>query len=321
MTFTEPGRLLLLLAPVALLVAYVVAQRSRQRAALRFSSVELLASVAPRRSGWQRHLPAAALLAAIAVLALAVAGPAMVVRQTRERAIVVLSLDTSPSMTSADVPPSRLAAAQEEARRFVRELPEGFEVGLVQFAERAYVLVTPTGDRTAVLAAIDSLQVFPGTATGEGINLSLAAIAALPEASRNAPAAIVLMSDGTPTVSGRGDLSPQQAADEAAENAKDAGIPVNTIAFGTPDGTAIVNGETARVPVDPVAMKKIADTTGGRTFTAETAGELKSVYDEIGRDIVYVESKRDITAAFTAAALVVAVLAAIGALIWTQRVI
>ena len=53
--------------------AYLLVQRRRHTQVLRFTSVDLLDSVAPRRSGWQRHVPAAAMLLALVVLMLAFA--------------------------------------------------------------------------------------------------------------------------------------------------------------------------------------------------------------------------------------------------------
>ncbi len=76
MTFLASWRLLLLAAPVALLVAYLVVQQLRRKAVVRFTSVDMLASVAPRRPGWQRHIPAAALLAALVLLVIGFAQPA-----------------------------------------------------------------------------------------------------------------------------------------------------------------------------------------------------------------------------------------------------
>lgn len=322
MTFLASWRLVLLAAPVALLIAYVVVQRARHKVSIRFTSVEMLASVAPSRPGWQRHIPAAALLAALTLLVIGLAEPARAVRTAKQRATVMLALDVSGSMTATDVSPSRLAAAQGEARRFVTALPAGIQVGLVSFNAGASVLAAPTSDRSTVIAAIDSLQAGGGTATGDAITLALQAIAALPVGTGNqpAPAAIVLMSDGTPTV-GHGDQTPNEAVDQAAAAAKQASVKINTIAFGTPNGTVVVRGQAVQVPSDPAAMARIATQTGGQTFTAQSAGQLKSVYDQIGRTVGYDVHRRAITAWFSTAALLVALLAGVAALIWTQRIV
>jgi Ca-activated chloride channel family protein len=240
----------------------------------------------------------------------------------RNRAAIILTLDTSASMSSDDVAPSRLQAAEEQAANFVKGLPAGLQVGLVSFDRTARVLVSPTTDRSTVLAAIDNLRVGPGTATADAIDVSLEAIKSIPATADGTPvpAVVVLMSDGTPTV-GRDDLSPAQAVTQASEAARAANVPVNTIAFGTAEGTVRVSGESVSVPVDPAAMAKIADDTGGRTFTAENAGELKTVYSELQKAIGFDVRKTDISAWFTVIGLVLAVGAAIAAMLWTERIL
>ena len=297
-------------------------QRARRKLVVRFTSVGMLASVAPRRSGWQRHIPAGALLAALALLVIGFAQPASATRTPRQRATVILTLDVSGSMISNDVAPSRLGAAQEAARGFVRALPAGVQLGLVSFASTANVLVQPTADRTTVVAAINGLRAGGGTATGEAVLLSLDAINALAVGSdaKKAPAAIVLMSDGSPTV-GHNGLSPLESVASATAAAKQAGVKVNTIAFGTEAGQIVLGGRSLAVPWDPVAMAQIASDSGGRTFTAQTAGQLKSVYSQIGRVVGYDVRRHEITAWFTGIALVFAILAAVTALIWTQRIV
>ncbi len=321
MTFLSSWRLVLLVAPVVLLVAYLLVQRSRRRVAVRFTSVDLLASVAPRRSGWQRHLASAALLAAIVLLVLGFAQPARVERTPKQRATVILTLDVSGSMVANDVTPTRLAAAQQAARGFVNALPPGVQLGLVSFSSSASVLVSPTSDRSSVLAAINTLQAGGGTATADAIQLSLNTITTIPPGAdgKPAPAAIVLMSDGTPTV-GRGGASPSQSVDDAAAMAKQSGVKIDTIAFGTEGGTVVVQGQSIAVPSDPAAMAQIAKGTGGQTFTAQTADELKSVYHQIGRVVGYDVHRHEITAWFTGIGLLVATMAGVAALLWTQRV-
>jgi Ca-activated chloride channel family protein len=322
MTYLASWRLLFIAAPIALLVAYLLVQRSRRRAAVRFSSVDLLASVAPKRPGWQRHLPAAAFLCALLVFVLAFAEPARLIRTPKQRATVVLTLDTSGSMVATDISPTRLAAAQQAARQFVKALPSGVQIGLVDFSTSASMLAAPTSDRTTILAAIDSLQAGGGTATAAAIKLSTQAITSLPVAKggHGAPGTIVLMSDGSPTI-GENGMSPSASVTTEEAAAKAAGVKVNTIAFGTANGTVTIDGELIPVPADPAAMNQIASATGGRTFSAQSADQLKSVYNEIGRAVGYDVHYRDITAWFIGVALVLMLAAGGAALVWNQRLV
>ena len=322
MTFLSGWRLVLLVLPVALLVGYLLVQRRRHTQVLRFTSVDLLDSVAPRRQGWQRHVPAAGMLLTLVVLTLAFAEPALAMRTPKDTATIILTLDTSASMTATDVAPSRLAAAEAQATTFVENLPPRIQVGLVSFDASARLLVPPTTDRAQLKAAITSLSVGGGTATAAGIRESLGAIQAVPEGPSGTPvpAAIVLMSDGSPTI-GDEQFSPADAADAAAQEARAQQVPINTIAFGTADGVVTVGGEEVPVPIDPEAMAAIAEASGGRSFTAESADQLGSTYTQIGRDVAYTVETRDLTAAFAGFALLTGILAAAAALFWTQRLV
>jgi len=321
MTFLASWRLVLLVAPAILFVAYLLAQRSRRRVAVRFTSVDLLASVVPRRSGWQRHIASAAFLLALILLVVAFAQPARVERTPKQQATVVLTLDISGSMVATDVSPSRLGAAQVAARDFVSALPSGVQLGLVAFSTSASLLVPPTSDRSMVLTAINSLQPGGGTSTADALTLALETVHAQPKAANGkpTPAAIVLMSDGAPTIGFNGE-SPLQSVVDVAAQAKQAGVKIDTIAFGTQDGTVTIGGEILAVPSDPAAMAQIASVSGGETFTARSAEQLKSVYHQIGRVVGYDVHRHDITAWFTGLGLVIAALAGAASLLWTQRI-
>lgn len=316
MSFLAPLRLVLLVLPVALVVAYVVAQRRRDAVARRFSSQALLGSVAPARRGWARHLAPALMALALVAVVVALAQPTVEMRTPKERATVMLTLDTSVSMIAPDVPPTRLGAAQVAARSFVEQLPDGVQVGLVTFDKTAALRVPPTTDRAALTAAIDALETGSGTATPAGIRLALETLRGLPpgDSGQPAPAAIVLMSDGTPTI-GLDGLSPVEATDAAVQAARDAGVPIDTIAFGTAHSTIVVKGQEIPVSNDPEIMARIAEQTNGRTFSAETAGELASVYEQIGRDVAYDTRTVELTVVFVGAAIVLAALAAAAALL------
>ena len=94
-----------------------------------------------------RHLPAVALILALTLLTVALAGPTAEARVPRNRATVVLAIDVSLSMQATDVEPTRLAAAQAAAKSFADQLTPGVNLGLVSFAGTATVLVSPTTDR------------------------------------------------------------------------------------------------------------------------------------------------------------------------------
>jgi Ca-activated chloride channel family protein len=319
-SFRDPWRLLILAVPVAMVVGYVLAQRARRKYALRFTSVDLLASVAPRRPGWQRHLSAGFLVLAVGALVLAFAQPSTAKKVARQRGTVILAIDTSGSMAATDVTPNRLVAAQAAARRFVDGLPTGLKIGLLSFDTSTRMLVAPTTDHGPVRAAIDALTIGGGTATGVAIDDALAAAKALPAGAdgAKAPAAIVLMSDGQPTIGLNGE-APGQTVSDATAAAKAAGVPIDTIAFGTPDGTVTIQGDTVRVPADPATMERIASGSGGKSFTATTSRELDAVYAQIRRTVGFDTVRTDVTEWFTGLALVFAMVTAGAALVWMQR--
>jgi Ca-activated chloride channel family protein len=312
-SFLAPGRLWLLLAVLALLVAYVLLQRRRPTYAVRFTELDLLASLVPRSVAWRRHVPAALLLLSLTALVTAFARPEGDVQVPRERATVVVALDTSISMEAQDVSPDRITAARESAADFVAGLPEAFNVGLVSFSGSASVVVPATQDHDLVVSAVRGLQLGPSTAIGEAVFASLEAIRAVPgePGQEPPPARIVLLSDGTNTVG--------REVSEAAQAALDAGVPVSTIAYGTPEGVVQVQGELIPVPVDQPALEQLAEDTGGSSFTAESGEELSEVYADIGSQVGTTTEKREITAQVTGIALALGIGAAVASLAWGAR--
>ena len=335
MTFESPELLaLLVLVPLALIGLLGMARR-RTRYAVRFTNLDLLANVAPRRPAWRRWVPPAVYLAAIAALVLALARPTMTVAVPREEATIILAMDVSGSMRATDVTPSRLAAAQAAAVSFIDQLPERFRVGLVTFATDAVLRVPPTTDRALLKTAIDGLRADGGTAIGDAIGQALEASAAdtaatptpvptpSPSAGNGADdaspplVATVLLSDGANT-SGR--LEPAEAANRAAA----AGMPVYTIALGTQDGIVDVedeNGETQRVPVPPdtETLAEVAETTGARYFEAPTEADLKAIYDSVGSKVGTTEEQQEVTFAFAAGGLALVIVGAATAAFWFNR--
>lgn len=313
MSFLSPWWLLLLV-PVALLaVAYVLQQRRRSHYAVTFASLPMLERLAPRRPGWRRHVPAVLLLVAFAALAVAVARPEAEVRVPRKSATVIVAIDVSISMRATDVSPTRLEAAAAAASRFVDGLPEGFNTGLVTFSGSAAVRAAPSTDREQVKAALEGLTLSSRTAIGEGVFTSLDEITstAAQLGEQKVPATVVLLSDGTNTT-GR---TPQEAAAAAAA----AGVPVSTIAYGTPAGTVELEGQVVPVPVDEETLATLARDTDGSAYTAQTSAELDDVYDTIRSSIGLRTETREITQYLAGLALLLGMAAAALSLRWFSR--
>ena len=316
MHFLSPAWLLLLIPVAAVACAYVVVQLRRKKFVARFSNLELLSSVAPRRPGWRRHLTFALLLIGLTVLSVGVARPSAAVRVPRDRATVMMAIDVSLSMQATDVLPSRIEAAQKAAKTFVGLLPARINLGLVSFGGSASVLVAPTLDREAVTTAIDKLQLEESTAIGEAVFRCLDAIStfgqsATAKGDTAPPARIVLLSDGANN-KGRSPTT-------AAEAAKKARVQVSTIAFGTDGGTVTYGGETIPVPADKPALRALAQGTGGSFHTAASAQELQTVYKDIGSQIGYTTKHRDISWRFLMVGVLFTLAAAGASMLWSGR--
>ncbi|MGW4479636.1 VWA domain-containing protein [Rhodococcus triatomae] len=298
--FASPWWLAFLVVVAALAAAYVLAQRRRQRNVLRFSNLELLEKVAPARPGRLRHLPTALVLVGLTLLTVALAGPTSDQKVPRNRATVMLVIDVSLSMKSTDVAPTRLAAAQEAAKQFADGLTPGINLGLVAFAGTASVLVSPTVNREETKAAIDHLTLAERTATGEAIFTSLQSIetlgAVLGGGDQVPPARIVLLSDGKQTVPDSPD--DERGGYTAASEAKERGVPISTISFGTSYGTVDIGDERIAVPVDDPSLREIANLSGGSFFTASSLEELNKVYDTLEEQIGFEITRGDASRAW-----------------------
>jgi Ca-activated chloride channel family protein len=319
--FEHPWFFLFLLVVLAVVILYVIVQLARHRRMLRFANMELLESVAPKQPTRRRHLPAILLVVALVFFTVAMAGPTHDVRIPRNRAVVMLVMDVSQSMRATDVSPNRMAAAQEASKQFAEELTPGINLGLISYAGTATVLVSPTTGREATKAAIDKRQFADRTATGEGIFTALQAIATVGAVigggDEPPPARIVLFSDGKETVPSNPENP--KGAFTAARTAKDQGVPISTISFGTPYGYVEINDQRQPVPVDDEMLKKIADLSGGEAFTASSLEQLRQVYANLQQQIGYETIRGDASVGWLRLGALALALAALSALLINRR--
>lgn len=333
MKFAAPALLWSLLSIPALVALYIAAQRRRMRYAVSFTNLQVLEGVQRPAQAWRRHVPATLFLLALVPLLLGLARPLGSVLVPREQATLVLSMDVSGSMRATDVAPSRLEAAQKAALTFIGGLSDKFPVGLVTFSDEAEVLAQPSRDRRVVRESIESLTASGPTAMGDSILEALKLTDARPVGSGRgggSPSAsgsgrsdqgqlnaVLLLSDGANT---SGDAQPM----EAAQRARALGIPVFTIALGTPDGVVEIPDDfgqrrLVRVPPDYHTLRSIARVTHGEYFYAPSESELQRIYDDIGSRIGFEREQQELTYAFGAAALVLAAAAGAVAFAWGNR--
>lgn len=324
MSFGSPLLLLSLAVPLAALAAYLWLERRPPRSVVTYPNVSILAQVAGRRRPWRRHLVAALVLLSLTALCTGLARPRVNLARPSERATVVLVVDVSISMNATDVQPSRFGAAREAITRFVDGVPRQIRIGLVSFSDSPVVITPPTTDRQQLREGIALLTTGFGTAIGDavarGVELARSATGevdtAQTDTGQRPPSAVVLLSDGTQT---RGLLTPE----DGARRAREAGIPVHTIALGTLAGVVTVDRDgipvTVPVPPDRATLARIAETTGGRTFEATDAERLRAVYEQLGSVVGRERRPRELTVGFVAvgAALLAAATALAG--LWAPR--
>ena len=343
-----PG-FLFLLGLIPLIVAvYIWMLRRRRRFAVRYSSLALVREALPQHSRLRRHFPFALFLLALVSLVIAVGRPVAIVSVPAGQVTVILAIDVSRSMCSTDIPPNRLKAAEAAALSFIQRQNSSTQIGIVAFAGFAELIQPPTSDQEVLQDAVESLLTGRRTAIGSGILKSLDAIAEIdsnvaPSVTGTsagigptpvprgayAPHIIVLLTDG---VSNAGPLPL-----DAAQQALDRGIRVYTIGFGTaengsipscfPGGGPFDSGQSFggggqfggggfRRGIDEATLKQVAEMTGGTYYSAESAGELHNVFQNLPTYLITKHETTEISVAFTAIGALLAALALVLSLIW-----
>jgi Ca-activated chloride channel family protein len=324
MSFGEPTLLIgLILLPLAAL-AYSALQAKRRRESAAWANPALVPALVRERPGFKRHVPPLLLLVALAALIVALAKPQHTVAAPQRAANVILVTDVSGSMNATDVQPDRIEAAVKAAKTLTDKLPPTFRLGVIAFSDYAQQLVAPTTDRSQVKGALDQLQAEGGTAMGDGLERGLiAARTPVPNAdgsgTRRLPSVIVLLSDGKNT---SGQLDPVDVAKQAAS----VHVPIYTVALGTLDGQVQLRDsfgflQRVQVPPDIEGLKRIAQVSGGKAFTAADADKLQQIYSGLGTRLSSRSEKREVTAAFAGGALLLLLVSGGLSLRWFGRLI
>lgn len=351
MHFVWPEALWTLLSLPLLWAAYVWLIKRQRAQALRFPSLMLLRPALQGQRAWRRHVPPLLLWLALACTLLALARPFARIALPSDYMTLVMALDVSRSMLAQDVPPSRIEAAKDAAKAFIRELPAQVRVGIVSFAGSAQLAQQVTDQREDLLAAIDRFELQRGTATGSGLLLALSTLmpdagiqlesalygssfggyggmgAARPLGSAPPPStpkpppvpvgsytagAIILLSDGRRTTG----PDPMDAARQAA----DLGVRVHTVAFGTPDGVIPgMEGYSFFARVDEETLQAVAKATGGEFFRAQNAQDLANIYTKLSSRVAMETRDTEVSVLMGLVALLLVVSSLGLSLYWLRR--
>ena len=341
-----PGFVFLLGLLPLLIGVYIWMLRRRRRFVVRYSSLALVRAAQPDQSRLRRHLPFALFLVALASLIVALGRPVSTVTVPVGRTNILLALDVSRSMCATDIRPNRLEAAKAAARSFIDRQAAHTQIGIVAFAGFAVLIQPPTTDQETLQAAVASMTTARRTAIGSGLVRALEAIAEMnpdvaPVASdaepgaapapagRYVPDIVVLLTDG---VSNTGPLPL-----DAAQLAADRGVRVYTIGFGTAENSSIpdcsaqsAGGDSFggsfgfggssqfggfRRGIDEVTLMQMAEMTGGKYYSAASAGELQKVFQELPVSLITRTEFTELSFIFAAIGALLA-MAAIGLALW-----
>lgn len=304
----------------AIVAAFAVLERRRRRQSADFASPALVPAVVDRSPGRRRFVPLVVLLVGLVAMVVGVARPHATITVPREEATVMIAIDTSRSMKASDVKPTRLAAALDAANKFVAKLPTKYRVGIVSFASNARVALPPTANRDLVTTALADLHPGEGTAIGDAVALSVRiAKGQRTSDGKVPPTAVLMFSDGARD---GGRTTPQAAARQA----KAAHMPVYTVVLGTPNGVVqqtLTGGYrvTIHVPPSPQTLQRIAEGSGGQSFSVASQSKLKQVYRKLGSLLGHKSEDREITDVFAGSAALLLLVGGGMSMFWFRRLV
>jgi Ca-activated chloride channel family protein len=333
MSFIWPVMLVLLILVPLFVLLYLWMQRRRKRIAARYGQLGMPLA-AGRDLGWRRHLPIAMFLIGLTILLIALARPQTVISLPRIEGTVMLAFDVSGSMAADDLKPTRMEAAKAAARQFVLSQPATVQIGVVSFSDSGFTVQAPTNDQALILATIDRLKPERGTSLGNGILMSLEAIAKAQQGDDSSyytdltltpmptptplprgtytPAAIVLLTDGENTT------SPDPL--EAAQTAADRGVRVHTVGIGSAAGSILeIEGYSIRSRLDEAMLRQISQVTDGTYYNAANEQELLAIYNNLNPQLVIKPEEMEITSVLAGVSIIILLLGAAFSLLWFSR--
>jgi Ca-activated chloride channel family protein len=253
----------------------------------------------------------------------ALARPQSAVSLPSVEGTVILVFDVSGSMSAQDIQPNRLEAAKAAARDFVQHQPATVQVGVVAFSDGGLSVLPPTSNKASILATIDRLSPQRGSSLGGGIETALKALAEASGKSASSSASFVTIPGASGVIvlltDGENNMSPDPM--EAASAAADAGVRIDTIGIGSPQGITVeINGMLVHTQLDEESLKQISHASRGTYFNAQSQDDLTRIYNGIQPRLVVRSQQIEITSLFATLGMLVLLIGGAFSLLWFGRV-
>jgi Ca-activated chloride channel family protein len=278
---------LLLAVPPALAGFFWLAERARRKLLAQFIQTRLLSALTVGLSPARRKIRFALVILAVALLIITIARPqhGFDLQEVQQRGLdIVVAVDTSKSMLTADIAPNRLERAKLAALQLMQDARSD-RLGLEAFAGDAFLECPLTVDNTAFQQSVQGLDVnsIPegGTDLASAINTATAAFK-----EQDHYKALVLLTDGEDNVN-------EADALQAAQSAAKAGLKIFTVGIGTAAGDLIrvtdadgnsdyvrdAQGNVVKSHLNEPLLKQIAAATGGFYLPLRGADTMDTLYD------------------------------------------
>lgn len=269
---------LLLLGFIPIYLAWYIFYYEKKRLVLRLSYDPTKITKPKFALTKLRHFPLLLQLLGLSFLIIALARPQSttnVVERNTEGIDIVLAMDVSGSMETADLQPDRLTVAKENAAEFINGR-KGDRIGVVLFAEDAFSYAPLTLDYEWLTKLIKDINfsVLPkqGTAMGTAVSVGINRL----REGKTSSKVLIVFTDGA---NNRGEIDPITAA----RLAKNYEIKIYTIGVGKNDyiRETVTGPQKVISDLDEETLKKMADITAGKYFRADNEAKMGAIFQEI----------------------------------------
>jgi Ca-activated chloride channel family protein len=272
-TVDHPLALWLLFALPLLLFTHLYFMHHARRKAILFGNFKTLERITGKKILTKNLLLLVLRLVIVTCLVFAAAGTTLWRIGEQAENDIVLVIDASASMATADMNGTRIEAARTVLETFVNELDARSNIGIVQYSGLPEIVTVPTDDRAQVRAGIAALKLKPlgGSDIAAGILTATNLLA-----DKENGKVIVLLTDGVASLS----LYEDNPIPQAISYARSKGVVIHTIGVGSQRVGSFVPGlEAEAIIFDEQNLRRIAEDTGGTYTWALDPPQLRAAFD------------------------------------------